>query len=367
MSGVDLDLAAQWRVFVEGFGEAQMGNLRSTGIGAVAALMTATTAFAGEIDGTVNPVQASVSLSTGGSQPAASYTVTLTNTSNSGALNVARLVGTTSVTGGNAAAKAVFKSSTSPCTITNVDQTSIDCNVGGLTLGASKTFTVTFTAPTSGTNIAFAWQVVFDNGTPPGNSNGDAGTANTGLDPIDSNTVTSDVPKDVTVTFFTGTGVATEEDPWVTKVKAPSTSQASTASVVEEVAAITCAPDLLTCNTSTLTIPGISFCNAPDPNFVLSQCLEITLLRDASTISKGAKIDSARVYYRKLETDPFQEVLPCTNTDYGKLPQAGRPCEDRTQRLAFPKKNTQRTPVAAGFESDWRLVIYAVENGKYAQ
>lgn len=349
------------------FGETKMGNLRSARIVAVAALVTATVALAGEIDGTVNPVQPSVSLSIGGSQPVASYSVTLTNTSGSSALNAARLVGTTTVSGGSTAAKAVFKSSTSSCTVTNVDQTSIDCNVGALPLGASKTFTVTFTAPTSGTNIAFAWQAVFDNGTPPGNSNGDAGTTNVGLDPIDSSAVTSDVPKDVAVTFFTGSGIATEEDPWVTRVKAPSTSQSSTASVVEEVAAITCAPDLLTCNTSKLTIPGITFCNALDTGFVLSQCLEIALLRDASTISKGAKIDSARVYYRKLETDAFQEVLPCTNTDYGKLPQPGRPCEDRTQRLAFPKKNTPKTPVAAGFESDWRFMIYAVDNGKYAQ
>jgi hypothetical protein len=135
---------------------------------------------------------------------------------------------------------------------------------------------------------------------------------------------------------------------------------------VEEVGVSTCAGDLLTCSTSQLTIPGITFCNALDPGFALANCLEITLLRDSSTIVKGAKIDSARVYYRKLETDSYQEVLSCTDTSFGPLPQPGRPCEDRTQRLEYPRKNTPKTSVAAGYESDWRFVIYAGDNGKYS-
>lgn len=143
-----------------------MRSMRSAVFAALAALATATPAFAGEIDGEVNAVIPSVSLSIGGSEPAASYTVKLTNTSNASALNVARLIGTTSVD--SVGAKAMFKSAAgATCTTTNVDKTLIDCNAGGLALGASKTFTVTFTAPTAGTNIAFAWQAVFDNGTPP--------------------------------------------------------------------------------------------------------------------------------------------------------------------------------------------------------
>ncbi len=350
---------------------------------AFAALVLATSAHAGELDGTVEAVQPSVSLSIGGSEPAASYNVTLTNVSTSGAMNVARLVGTTSVVGGAVGAKAVFKSATNDfCTVTNAERTSIDCNVGALALGASKTFTVTFTAPTSGTNISFAWTAVFDNGTSPGNSNGDAGTAPMGLDPIDPAKVTSVVPADVAVTFFTGGGVATGPlclslpcagDNWVTRIKVPSSSLATTGIVEEFLNATFCAQagNLLTCNTSDLSIPGATF-GVPgarplrDPLTGASQFLEITLLRDASTIARGAKIDSAVVYYRKLDTDTFQPVADCADTTNGVLPQPGRPCEDRAQRKAYPSKSRPKDPpVPAGFEGDWQFVIYAHDNGKY--
>jgi hypothetical protein len=346
-----------------------MRNLKATFIAAFAALVTASPAFAGEIDGTVSPVLPSVSLSVGGSQPAASYTVTLTNTSNSSALNVGRLVGTTSVSEGATDAKAVFRSSTIyPCTTTNSDNTSIDCNVGSLAVGQSKTFTVTFTAPTSGNSIAFAWTAVFDNGTPPGNSNGDADTATMGLAPISTTMVVSDVPIDVAVTFFTGTGIATPDDPWITKVEVPSTALATVGLVEEFLNQTYCAQagNLLTCNTSDVSIPAATFGIAGSRP--LSQFLEITLLRDASTIAKGAKIDSAVVYYRKLDTDSFQIVADCTDTSNGNLPQAGKPCEDRTQRKVYPSKNRPKDPpVPAGFAGDWQFVIYAVDNGKYNQ
>lgn len=342
-----------------------MRNLKSPSIAALAAMFVATPTFAGELDAEVVSVLPSVSWSLGDSQPAASYSVTLTNVSNSGALNVARLVGTTSVVGASGV-KAVFRGSDgAACTTTNVDTTSIDCDAGRLTVGQSKTFTVTFTAPTAGTNIAFAWTAVFDNGTSPGNSNGDSGTSDILLDPISNSKVVSDVPANLAVTFFTGSGVATSSDNWVTKVKAPSTSLASTGTIEEVVSPVTCAPDLLTCSTTQLTIPSSTFGVAGGRP--LSQFLEVTLLRDSSTIAKGAKIDSAVIYYKKLETDPFQPVLACTDTTYGALPKEGVPCEDRTQRYAYPRKSSPKTPVPAGFEADWKFVMYAVDNGKYNQ
>jgi hypothetical protein len=329
---------------------------------------TTPAAWAGELTAQVTPVLPSVSLSVGGSQPAASYTITLTNTSTSGSMNVARLVGTSTVVGGSADAKAVFRSSTPyACTKLNAG-TSIDCNVGSLALGASKTFTVTFTAPTSGTSIDFAWQAVFDNGTPPGNSNGNIGSTPIGLNPIDVSQVTSDVPANLQVTFFTGTGMATAADPWVTRVKAPVPSAASTALVVESVGEVDCAQasDLLTCNTTALTIPGSTFGTAGASD--RSQFLEITLLRDASTISRGAKISSAVVYYKKdASADPPEPVPDCNDPAYPGRPSAGKPCEDRSQRVAYPRKNTGKTPVAPGYESDWKFVIYAFDNGKYNQ
>ena len=77
---------------------------------------------------------------------------------------------------------------------------------------------------------------------------------------------------------------------------------------------------------TTLTIPG-SF-----------QKLIITLRRDASTLAKGAKIASARLYYNANPTAtlPGDEVLPCTDTTHGTLPQLGIPCINR--RTEFTKK-----------------------------
>ena len=353
-----------------------MHGFRASAFLIAAALGSVAPALAGELDGTVTPVPASVSLSIGDSQPAASYLVTLKNVSGSSAMNLARLVGTTTVTGGAPGAKAVFTSSTgNVCATTNPDGTSIACSVGNLAPLQEKAFTVSFRSPTSGTAVSFAWQAVFDQGTPPGNSNGDAGTATTGLDPINTAEVISHVPPNLAVTFFTGGGVATGPlcttppctgDNWVTRVKVPSTSLATTGVVLELLNQGFCAQagNLLTCNTSDVSIPGATFGVAGSRP--LSRFLEITLLRGASTIAKGAKIDSAIVYYRKSDADSFQIVADCTDTSNGILPQAGKPCEDRTQRKAYPSKNRPKDPpVPAGFEGDWQFVIYAVDNGKY--
>jgi hypothetical protein len=344
-----------------------MHDLKSAAIAVFVAWVTTAPAFAGEIAGTVTSVIPSVSLSIGGSEPAASYSVTLTNTSNSGTLNVARLAGTTTVVGGSADAKAIFKSAAgASCATTNIGGTSVDCNVGSLALGESKTFTVTFKSPTSGTSIQFAWQAVFDNGTPPGNSNGEAGTASTGLDPIDSAKVVSDIPPNLAVTFFTGAGVATPSDPWVTIVKAPSVPLGTTATVVEDVAVSQCSPDLLDCRTTTMTIPSTFGTPGARPLVDAagnSPFLRVTILRDASTIAKGAKIDAAVLYYKHDPDAPgLGDVIQ--SCDDLTLPKAGVPCEDRSQRLEYPKKNTPKTPVTPGFESDWRFIIYLHDNGR---
>jgi hypothetical protein len=93
--------------------------------------------------------------------------------------------------------------------------------------------------------------------------------------------------------------------------------------------------------------------------------LKIWLVRDASTIAKGAKISSAKIYYTgsnppSLGFYPYQ-VLPCTDTSYGPLPMPGIPCiKSRTE---FTKK-TAPTPDWVG---DWQFEIWAKDNGKYTQ
>jgi hypothetical protein len=340
-----------------------MYSLKSILVASFLVLTASASAIAAELAATVTPDQPSVSLSFGSSQPVASYTVTLTNVNASGSINNARFVGETTVVGA-AGVSAEFKTATGyACTVTNGAKTAIDCFVGALAAGqTSAPLTLTFTAPTAGTGLELAWQAIFDLGTPPGNSNGESGTSSVVLSALDDSSVTSVVPKDLAVSFFTGTGIATAVDPWVTKVKVPAGALATTAVVEEEVSLITCAPDLLTCSTSTVTIPSATFGSAGTRP--LSQFLEITLLRDQSTIAKGAKIGSAVVYYKK-EGDPnYVVVQSCADLT---LPMAGTPCEDLTQRFAYPKKSTGKAPVPAGFEGDWRFVFYASDNGKYSQ
>lgn len=336
-----------------------MCNLRSALFAGFLAFASAGTALAGQLDATVIGTAPSVSLSVGGSEPVASFSVTLKNTSATSAMNIARLVGTTSVADGE---PAVYKSVDGAICTTSNGGTTVDCNVGGLLPNQEKTFRVSFKSPTSGSQIVFSWDAVFDNGAPPGGSNGDAGTASMDLAQPDNNQVVSDIPPNQPVTFFTGIGtVATPGDPWVTILKAPSTSVGAVATVVEEVLLSQCSPDLLDCRTTTMTIPTTFGTPGGRP---LSQFLEVTILRDASTIAKGAKIDTARLYYKHDVNSPGlgDEIVACT-ADL-TLPKAGVPCEDRSQRIAFPKKGTPKAPVAAGFESDWKFIIYMHDNGR---
>jgi hypothetical protein len=329
-----------------------MHSLKSTVLAVAAAFGGVTAASAGEIIGAVNPSMASVSLSVGTSERLATYHVTLTNISTSSAINIGRLVGSTSTDGAAAAYRAA---SGATCTTTNAPQTGIDCNVGSIAAGASKSFDVSFASPTSGNQMTLAWQAIFNSGDSPGYSNGNAGTTPVTLDAINDSKVTSDVPANVPLTLYTGGGVASPADTWTTTVIVPGSSAATTAVVEEVVSAVTCAPDLLTCSTSTLTIPTTG---------TFADYLTITLRRDASTIAKGAKIGSALVSYQHVPTSPVINLLSCTDTTYAlQMPVAGIPCIE--SRTAYPARNSKRTPVAAGFEGDWEFVIKAVDNGKY--
>lgn len=326
-----------------------------------------TSALAGEIAAVVDPAVPSVSLSTGTSVPAATYNVTVTNTGSSNTLNNPRFVGTTTVwktdpstnTAVVVDAKADFRSFASinadiNCFRTSADATSIECDLPPLAPNEYRSFEVTFNSPTAGEWIEFAWQPVFDLGAPPGNSNGDPGSTNIELDPILLDMVTSHIPGNIDVTFFTGYGVATKLDPWVTKVKVPAGSIKATA-YVDELVNDGCPIDLPGCSSSDLSILSATFPGSG---------LEITLLRDQSTIANGAKIADAVIYYRHDSGD-YIKVGPCL--DSPPNPVSGVPCEDLSQRYAYPRKSSRRDPVPTDFLGDWRFVIYARDNGRYAQ
>ena len=327
-----------------------------------------TPALAGEITAVVDPAVLSVSLSTGTSVPAATYKVKVTNTGSSNTLNNPRFVGTTTVWKTDPStntpvvvdAKADFRSFASinadiNCFRTSADATSIECDLPPLAPNEYRSFEVTFNSPTAGEWIQFAWQPVFDLGTPPGNSNGDPGWTKIELDPILLDMVTSHVPGNVAVTFFTGYGVATKQDPWVTIVKVPAGSTETTASV-DEFLNVDCPVGVTECSSSDLSIPLASFTG--------TELLEITLRRDESTIPRGAKIADAVVYYKKDGALNY-EIVPSCSSD-SSLPKANQPCEDLDKRKAYANKSSRRNPVEPDFLGDWEFVIKARDNGKYA-
>ncbi len=229
--------------------------------------------------------------------------------------------------------------------------------------GSSISFDLTVKAPSAGATVKItsqtSWKEPYEWGNP--REYEPLRTASLSLSAPDPTKVKSFLPAGGTV--FTGTSgcvaengcPATGADTWTTTVKVPSSA---TAEVAEVVSPVTCAPDLLTCSTSTLSIPG-TFAN-----------LVIILRRDVSTIAKKAKISSARIYYDNPTTPAVGvsyplEVPSCTDTTYGVLPKTGIPCID--VRTAYPKKSAPpKPPVPAGFESDWEFVIKALDNGRYS-
>jgi hypothetical protein len=335
-----------------------------------AALGGITPALAGDVLATVTAVPSSVTQSR--TAPLllptfASYSVVITNTKPR-PINGVRLVATTSIDNGTDTAKFYAAKSDSRCASTNAGETSISCAFVQVASGASESFTVTFKAPTDGVQINFAWQVVWDESGVPGND-GPTDTAHTTLSPPSADDVTTYVPAETTATtLFTGTSqcdaingcIATSTDQWTTTVRLPQTPNAVTANVLESKDEDCArAADLLDCRKSEFTL-SVGY-TAPGDTYIT-----ITLRRDASTITRRADIDSARVYYQPLATSTAigNEVLSCDDSSFtNRLPTSGNPCVD--YRVAYAKKSTPKNPVPAGYEGDWVFVIRAKDNGKY--
>ena len=323
----------------------------------------ATTGMAADpiVDISVIPVPETVSLSRV-SPPFvtyAAYEVTVINKSVN-TLNNIRLEGTTSVLPTPTTQTAPLVASIN-VNCQTPGSTTIVCPIGQLQgKGAgTSSFVVIFQAPPAGTSVKFNWTVYYSEGSGdnPGSSHADfqSGFAETTLGTPTATQVKTYVPPGGG-TFFTGVdGVARLGDPWTTTVTVPTAAKAE---VVELPPATPQASDLFTEEASTLSIPGTF-----DNNLV------ILLRRDASTIAKGAKISSAKIYYEADAgkgdpriTYPYL-VLPCTDTTWGTLPQPGIPCENKPARIEFNKK-TAPTP---DFVGDWQFEIWAKTNGKYTQ
>ena len=316
-----------------------------------------TSAIAGDpsVASTVTAVPTTVTYSRPNESPPlityVAYEISIVNNSKN-VLNKVRVVGSTSVSGSETQTAPFVASIGLSCSPTNVSATAIECSIGQLRGGGgSSSFVVIFQAPTEGASVNFAWTHFYSEGSNDSGAHTDTntGTTSTALGTPIATELKTYIPP-AGGTFFTGsTGVATSSDPWTTTVNVPSFAKAE----VKETSSLqTCAPNLLTCETSELKIPGIF------PKLV------ITLRRDVSTIAKGAKINSARITYTDPTTpDPRivypYELLPCTDTTWGPLPQVGIPCLNKRTEY------TKRTAPTPDWIGDWGFEIWAIDNGRY--
>ena len=260
---------------------------------------------------------------------------------------------------GDTAGLTIVGAAPPPCAYSNATLT-LTCNIGQLRantdpVGSVAHFVLVFQTPTAGTQLDFNWTTTYSSGNSPNSTPSTIADSNgttyakliTATSPEIATSFNTYVPVG-TFTFFTGsTGVATGLNPWTTQVKIPATV-ATTANVLQTIDPTTCSSDLLTCNVSTLTIPG-SFAS-----------LIITLNRDVTTIKSGAKIANAIIQYTG-DSVAHPGIYPLTLQSCLVTggPTSGVPCIDSF--IEFTKKNTS-DPNQIG---DWQFIIRALDNGSY--
>lgn len=330
-------------------------------------------AGAGLVTTTVTPLQTNVSYSVAatGSAPALQtyigYLVTVANAAgNTNTINNLRFTGTAAATD---PAETVSYVSTEgwPCVAGSGGQ-SVECAIGQLRAGQSVSFAIFFKAPQKVVNtvadgvdedkVSFSGVTYYaeglgglDNSVPQNSTS--PFTAPWVTLGTNSPTLVKSAVQKAGGQLYTGSGAAaTATDTWTTTVSVPATAAYTTAEIAESSVPLPLAPNLLDQSSTDLTIPG-SFAK-----------LVILLRRDASTIVKGAKIASARLLYSNPTTPaagvtyPY-EVLACTDTTYGPLPQPGIPC------IARRTEYTKKTAPTPDWEGDWEFEVWALDNGRY--
>jgi hypothetical protein len=257
-----------------------------------------------------------------------------------------------------------------PTACSGIGSASIACSIGSLAKGTGVNFYAVVRAPSSGTYIRLSYTTGGDEGNGGGNGCCNlSSTAEAAL--VDPATFTDFLKRTTSFVkpgggvFFTGGGTAaTTADPWVTLVTFPALPSLNTVAIVEERRASSIAPNLLTGETTRLTIP-----------FPIVTSTAI-LRRDASTIAPGAKIASARIYYSE-PTVPYPginydglgyELQSCATgltPDNKPLPQKGVPCIE--SRREYTKKLVRDLGLSADWELDWEFVLKIADNGRYSQ
>ncbi len=350
-----------------------MRNLKSTCIAAFAALVLASPALAGELDGAVSRVLDTVTRSTVTQPTLGAFTVTLTNTKPNAMAGV-RFIASTGVldtNGGLTGSEAPYVS-VSPaagvvtCEPTTPAETSISCRLvdplpGTSTGGNSVTFTVSFRAPTIGGELNYLlrlnWIAVFDE-SGGGASDGDLGGPET-----DITLTPASNDKVETYVAVEGTTIQTAStDMWTTSVKVPKLGKATLQEFRNDIGqgcSINPQPGLKDCRVSDLDIPSVilSSCTGDDGT---NPCLVITLRRDASTIKKGqsVQIENLSVYYGNVAAGNELPLCPALNPSAFLVGVNKRCIKDRYEI-------TKRTPGATRDDiGDFIWVIWALENGR---
>jgi hypothetical protein len=366
--------------------------LGATALAAAAWLGVGATALAANANFTVTvaPINADVSVGRSGLTTYDAFRVTLTNMSGNttnaivfgGSTNV---TGDLTATGGDANAVASYVES-DPLGTCSGSGTTVQCNIGQMKNGVTKSFVVIFAAPAladadhwaTDAKIDFNWSFDYSSGNssgtptslicnsqpaspPPCTGTNSTNLITTATDAILSSFVTY-IPS-FGGTFFTGNGAsALPSNPGLTnpllptallKLKVPGAEKLSTAQVQQNVVA----GGLTSATTTTIT----SIIKVPNNDQPFSQFITIFLQRDASTHANGAKIADAVVLYS--HTDDLSNLNPVPPCPANGDPSGFTPpvCEMLSLRTEFTKK-TAPTPDDVG---DWLFVIHALENGGF--
>ena len=301
---------------------------------------------------TVEPIPGTVTLSTAQYPTFAAYQVTVTSYKPNPIAGV-RFVGTATVDGTGTATLA-GKSGVVTC----IDGTTrtFDCQIGPLAgAGASKTFTVILNAPSAGAAINLTWDVFFDESGAGGQDAG-AGTATTALTASNTTAITSYILPEGS-TFGTGNGFAIGSDnPTATTVKVPASEVATTAKIEESnIVNVTCAPNIVTCFKSEITVPG----TYPAGTVADFKGLVITLWRDSVFLKPGAKAEDYPVYYNGSQV----ALKMCSDPTFSSsgLPSAHNPCI--STREIISKRRAQILGLPAEAIGDLRVEAWSVDNG----
>ena len=325
---------------------------------------------------TVVPALPSVTYSTTALPTYASYAVTLAHyASRNELIKPVWFTASTEVIGATGQV-AKFDASGLPagCTIAPTG-TSVSCTFpNGLYYKTDKIkFSLTVKAPTAGSQVKLTAQSSWTECENHYRTQyGPIVTVTTGLDAPDPLKVSTVVlPTGGTVYTGTNAGIPapTTSNTWAAKVVVPPTTGSTTASIQNLIADPLCprAANLLDCSASTMTIPG-TFTN-----------LVVTLRRDASTISRWAKINSAIVYYdnpgHPAAGIPYANygfhVPACTDTTYGALPRSGVPCIQTRTAVYAARTWRDRDDDCDPYDRNkkllyWEFVILAVDNGRFS-